>query len=90
MRAGVPVRTTVIWGGLVLATCATWWLAAGHPAARQSLRTSVALAIVIAFLKTYFVGAEFMELRGAPRALHAAFTAWVVVVAATTTTLYLV
>jgi Prokaryotic Cytochrome C oxidase subunit IV len=49
----------------------------------------VALAIPIAFLKVFFIGGEFMELRGAPSTLRGAFTGWVVVVAATTTMLYL-
>jgi hypothetical protein len=49
----------------------------------------VAVATPIAFLKVYFIGSEFMELRGAPAALRAVFTAWVIGVATTTTTLYL-
>jgi hypothetical protein len=56
----------------------------------QSLQVMVALALLIAFLKIYFIGSEFMELRGAPAPLRVAFTVWVVCVAAATTTLYLV
>jgi hypothetical protein len=49
----------------------------------------VAVATPSAFLKIYFIGSEFMELRGAPAALHAVFRAWVIGVATTTTMLYL-
>lgn len=89
MKAGVPVRTTVTWVGLVLATCLTLWLGTSHSAAQQGVRVTVALAIPVAFLKVYFIGSEFMELRGAPPALRGGFTAWVVVVAAAVTGLYL-
>ncbi len=82
MTAGVPIRTTVIWVGLMVATGLTLWLGASHS-------TIVAVAIPIAFLKIYFIGSEFMELRGAPAALRAVFTAWVIGVATTTTMLYL-
>jgi hypothetical protein len=40
-------------------------------------------------LKVYFIGSEFMELRGAPSALRGGFTAWVVIVATAVTSLYL-
>jgi cytochrome c oxidase subunit IV len=89
MKVGVPVRTTVTWIGLVIATCLTLWLGTGQSAAQQSMQATVALAIPIAFLKTYFIGYEFMELRGAPPVLRGAFTVWVAVVAVTTTALYL-
>jgi hypothetical protein len=85
----VPVRTTVIWVGLVLATCLTLWLGSGHATAQQGMRLAVAFAIPVAFLKIYFIGSEFMELRGAPPLLRGAFIAWVVVVGASATALYL-
>jgi Prokaryotic Cytochrome C oxidase subunit IV len=88
-KAGVPVRTTVIWVGLVLATCLTLWLGTSHSAAQQGVRIAVALAIPVTFLKVYFIGSEFMEPRGAPAALRGGFTAWVVIVAAAVTSLYL-
>lgn len=89
MRAGVPRRTTVVWFGLVLATCATWWLGAGPSANGQGLHVMVATAIVVAFLKVAFIGNEFMELRDAPTGLRLAFLTWVAVVATAATTLYL-
>lgn len=82
MTAGVPLRTTVIWVGLMVATGLTLWLGASRP-------TIVAVAIPIAFLKIYFIGGEFMELRSAPAGLRAIFAAWVIGAATTTTTLYL-
>jgi len=46
--------------------------------------------LLVTFLKVYFIGSEFMELRGAPSALRGGFTAWVVIVCAAVTSLYLV
>jgi len=65
----------VIWVGLVLATCLTWWLVTGYSAANRSLRVTVAVAIIVPFLKVYFIGSEFMELRTAPPAPRALFSA---------------
>jgi len=48
-KAGVPVRTTVIWVGLVLATCLMLWLGTSHSAAQQGVWITVALAIPVAF-----------------------------------------
>lgn len=74
MTTGVPIRTTAVWVGLMVATGLTLWLGA-------SQSTIVAVAIPIAFLKVYFIGSEFMELRDAPAALRAAFIAWVISIA---------
>jgi Prokaryotic Cytochrome C oxidase subunit IV len=57
--------------------------------AGAGVQITVALAIPVAFLKVYFIGSEFMELRGAPSALRGGFTAWVVIVCAAVTSLYL-
>jgi len=48
-KAGVPVRTTVIWVGLVPATCLMLWLGTSHSAAQQGVWITVALAIPVAF-----------------------------------------
>jgi hypothetical protein len=91
MRTGVPIRTTVVWVCLMGATCLTWLLGTGRLSVNhESLQVLVALALLIAFLKIYFIGGEFMELRGAPTQLRVAFTVWVLGVAATATGLYLV
>jgi hypothetical protein len=79
----LPSRVTVVWVGLMLATCATWWLGTGHPIAHQFARVAVVLTISIAFGKIYFIGLEFMELRAAPSGLRLAFTAWVLVIGLT-------
>ena len=91
MRTGVPIRTTVVWVCLMVATCSTWLLGTGRLSVNhESLQVMVALALLIAFLKIYFIGSEFMELRGAAAPLRVAFTMWVLGVAAATTGLYLV
>jgi Prokaryotic Cytochrome C oxidase subunit IV len=87
MRLGVPIRTTIIWLGLMLAAGLQWWLGTGEHVAGQTVRALVVLTVVVGFTKVYFIGSEFMEIRSAPRALHAAFAAWVVVVGSATVVL---
>jgi hypothetical protein len=60
----IPLRPTIVWLGLVLATVVT---TAGIVAA---------IAIAIGFGKAAFIGLEFMELRHAPPGLRYAFLAW--------------
>ena len=45
--------------------------------------------LLVAFLKVYFIGIEFMELRGAPSVPCGGFAAWAVIVATAVTSLYL-
>ena len=73
-------RITLVWAGLLLATLASWELGASH-----GLPVAYAGAgiIVIAFVKVWFVGCYFMELRNAPRVLVTVFSAWTVLVALT-------
>ncbi|MDT5279717.1 MAG: hypothetical protein QOJ20_912 [Mycobacterium sp.] len=80
MIPAIPVRVTAVFAGLVVATCVTWWLGSGGSHGQRSASVAVTLTVVIAFSKIYFVGADFMELRVAPRALRAGFAAWVAVV----------
>jgi hypothetical protein len=80
MTRGVPRRTTVVWIALLVAICATWWLGTGHVGPRDCALLAMVLTIVIAFAKISLIGSEFMELRGAPLPLRAAFSLWVVVV----------
>ena len=49
----------------------------------------IAAVVVIAFLKAYLVGMEFMEVRGAPAVLRGLLTGWVGLLAVAVTTLYL-
>jgi hypothetical protein len=79
MNAAAPRRTTVVFAGLVLATCVTWLLGSESSLTGRGLRAAATLTILIAFTKVFFIGREFMELRAAPFALRAAFNAWVAV-----------
>jgi hypothetical protein len=89
MRLGVPARTTAIWLILILASFLTWWLGTNDSRDQLSDRVMIAAVVVIAFLKAYLVGMEFMELRGAPAVLRGLLTGWVGLLAVAVTTLYL-
>jgi hypothetical protein len=71
----VPARATAVWLVLLVATCATWWLGTGHIGHRGA-HWEVLSLILVASVKIHLVGYEFMELRGAPRALRATFSVW--------------
>ena len=77
MRISVPTRVNIVFASLVMATCVTWWLGSGHALVGQMLAASLALTVAIAFTKIYFIGQDFMELRGGPRPLRVVFAAWV-------------
>jgi hypothetical protein len=89
MRLGVPARTTAIWLILILASFLTWWLGTNDSRDQLSDRAMIAAVVVIAFLKAYLVGMEFMEVRGAPAVLRGLLTGWVGLLAVAVTTLYL-
>jgi hypothetical protein len=67
----------------------SWLLGAHHGRNPGAANAGTALALAIAFVKVHVVGAEFMELRHAPRALALLFDGWLVVVGATLIGLYL-
>ncbi|HEX7827200.1 MAG TPA: cytochrome C oxidase subunit IV family protein [Mycobacterium sp.] len=75
-------RVTVVFAGLVVATCVTWWLGSESSLTGDGLGLAPTLTILIALAKVYFIGRDFMELRAAPRILRAAFNVWVGVFAA--------
>jgi hypothetical protein len=81
MTDTLPQRITVVFGGLVVATCATWWIGSESSLTGSGLGLAVTLTIVIAFAKIFFIGRDFMELRAAPTMLRTAFGVWVGVVA---------
>jgi Prokaryotic Cytochrome C oxidase subunit IV len=89
MRLGVPARTTAVWLILILASFLTWWLGTNDSRDQLSNRVMIAAVVVIAFLKAYLVGMEFMEVRGAPAVLRGLLTGWVGLLAVAVTTLYL-
>lgn len=75
---------------LVAATLLTWWLGTDHPFASTNVRLASALAIVIAMVKVFLIGQDFMELREAPKPLRRAFTAWALILGTGLTMLYVV
>jgi hypothetical protein len=75
MNSTVPMRSTLVWLILILATCITWWLGTGHTGERGAT-WEVSSLVVIACVKIHLVGYEFMELRSAPSILRFAFSAW--------------
>jgi hypothetical protein len=76
-----PHRVTVVFAGLVAATCVAWWLGSESSLTAGGLRVAATLTILIAFAKVYFIGREFMELRCAPTMLRSVFNLWVGIVA---------
>lgn len=72
-------RATLVWLGLVVATCVTTW-----GLAKDAFSPAVAVVgiFVIAGLKVAFVMLDFMELREAPAGPRRAFLIWPVVVVA--------
>jgi heme/copper-type cytochrome/quinol oxidase subunit 4 len=73
------LRTTVVWLGLMAATCVTTW-----GLSKDAFGPAVAVVgtFVIAAVKVRFVVLDFMELRSAPMPVRLAFEAWPVIVAA--------
>jgi hypothetical protein len=90
VNGAVPGRVTVVFAGLVLATCITWWLGSVSSLTGGALGLAATLTILIAFAKIYFIGRDFMELRDAPPALRTGFTLWVGVVSVAAAALVLV
>lgn len=80
----VPIRPTVIWAVLVMATAATFWVGTDHPFSMLGTEFAPALTLALAFVKAALIGNEFMEIRAAPRPLRVAFAAWITVFATAT------
>ena len=72
--------TTVAWLLLVVATGVGWWLGQAGQANAQQMALATAGVIVVAFIKVWIVGFQFMELRHAPRWLRHTFDAWIITV----------
>ena len=70
----LPTRVAAVWGVLVAATAASWWLGTEH--GTDDVRLGTTLVIVIAVFKLRLVGVHFMGLGHAPRPLRAMFEAW--------------
>lgn len=87
VRDLLPVRTAVVWTGLVLATLVSWFLGADHTAAPTTLAGVVIL--LVAFLKVRFVAAYFMEIRDAPAVLRSLVEGWCAIVCGAVLVTYL-
>jgi len=71
---------TLAWLILVVATGVGWWLGQAGQGNVQGVRLATAGVIVVAFIKVWIVGFQFMELRYAPRWLRHSFDAWILAV----------
>ncbi|TVO63504.1 cytochrome C oxidase subunit IV family protein [Denitromonas ohlonensis] len=71
--------TNIAWLLLVGSTLFGWWLGHVVHSADEYVRIATAGVLVTAFVKTWIVGFQFMELRHAPWWLRHAFHAWVLV-----------
>ena len=78
--AQIPRRAIVVWVLLVALTVSTSWLGTHHPFASTDARFGSVLVIALAFVKVWFIAADFMEVRHAPRALRIAFGSWIIVI----------
>jgi hypothetical protein len=86
----MPRRVTLVFAGLVMATCVTWWLGSESSLTGGGFELAATLTIGIAFAKIFFIGRDFMELHAAPTILRSAFGIWVGVVAAAAVALVVV
>lgn len=75
MRSLLINRISLIWLGLVLATCLSWELFQGIGTLDGPKMGGMA-AIAIAFAKTRYILLDFMELRHAPRAMRIFAECW--------------
>jgi hypothetical protein len=71
-----------VWAALMLATVLSWWLGGGHGPADGDRRLTLAVILVLSFVKVYLVGEFFMELRHAPLGLRGIFGGWIVMTCA--------
>lgn len=80
-------RITLVWLGLVLATCLSWETG-GDLAGLGDVRSLGTAVLVIAFVKVRYIMLEFMELRHAPLAMRLFAESWAVLVCAAVVILY--
>lgn len=86
-RASTRTTLLAVWGVLVAATGASWFIGADHGLGTGEL---AALGIIaVAFAKVWLVGRHFMELRTAPVVLQRLFDGYIVVVATALAVVYL-
>ena len=78
---------TPVWVLLMIATAASWSLAAHHEIG--SHRVVTVAVLVVAFAKVGLIGLYFMELRHAPPLLRNIFHAWYLAVCSLVVGIYL-
>ena len=72
-----PWLATIALLVLVAATGVAWWLGQADRGGGHAGALATAGVIVVAFIKVWIVGFQFMELRHAPRWLRHAFDGWI-------------
>lgn len=72
----------IAWLILVAATGIGWWLGHASQSGAHGVKLATAGVIIVAFIKVWVVGFQFMELRHAPRWLRHGYDAWTVIVCA--------
>ncbi|WP_051470913.1 cytochrome C oxidase subunit IV family protein [Patulibacter minatonensis] len=83
--------SVVIWAALVVATLASWWLGIHEGGAPGDGATVGGVAVlVITFVKVWFVGRHFMDIRESTLLLRTIFDAYVVLLCTALCVLYLV
>ena len=80
MTALLKTRTTAIWLLLVIATLAAWAL--GHGIGFGNPQHAGVAILVVSMVKVRAILFEFMELRGAPKAMRIVGELWVLVLGA--------
>tara|TARA_R110001599_G_scaffold353591_1_gene594111 strand:- start:4197 stop:4481 length:285 start_codon:yes stop_codon:yes gene_type:complete len=68
------------WLILMVATAAGWWLGQAGQGDAQAVHLATIGVIVVAFIKVWIVGFQFMELRYAPRWLRYSFDVWLIAI----------
>ena len=73
---------TLTWLLLVVATGIGWWFGQTAQSTQGNVSLAVSGVIIMAFVKIWLVGFQFMELKHAPRWLRHTFDAWCVAICA--------
>lgn len=74
LESSATKGSVIVWGALVVFTVASFALGGEHLIENKTLAAAIVLGI--GAIKVRLVGLHFMELRGAPVALRAAFEAY--------------
>lgn len=88
MATFIRDRITLVWLGLVLATCLSWE-AGGDLGITDDIRSLGGVVLFIAFLKVRYIMLEFMELRHAPLVMRLFAECWAALVCAAVIIFYL-